>query len=80
MGGISGQSEFVDYRAIYSGVATVPSGSVVASAKNETCDLEHVFGHDQRASAQRARLRRRWALSDRNHAVAARGKPRCWSA
>jgi len=55
-----------------SGVATVPSGSVVASAKNKTCDLEHVFGHDQRSSAQRARLQRRWVLSHRDHAVATR--------
>jgi glycosyltransferase involved in cell wall biosynthesis len=43
MGGISGQSEFADYRAIGSGVAIMPSVSVVIPAKNEARNLEHVF-------------------------------------
>jgi glycosyltransferase involved in cell wall biosynthesis len=43
MGGISGQSEFADYRAIGSGVAAMPSVSVVIPAKNEARNLEHVF-------------------------------------
>jgi glycosyltransferase involved in cell wall biosynthesis len=43
MGGISGQSEFADYRAIGTGVAIMPSVSVVIPAKNEARNLEHVF-------------------------------------
>lgn len=43
MGGISGQSEFADYRAIGIGVAIMPSVSVVIPAKNEARNLEHVF-------------------------------------
>ena len=44
MGGISGQNEFADYRAIGIGVAIMPSVSVVIPAKNEARNLEHVFG------------------------------------
>ena len=44
MGGISGQNEFADYRAIVSGVEIMPSVSVVIPAKNEARNLEHVFG------------------------------------
>jgi len=44
MGGISGQSELADYRLIGSGVAIMPSVSVVIPAKNEARNLEHVFG------------------------------------
>ncbi|MGH8129010.1 MAG: glycosyltransferase family 2 protein [Gammaproteobacteria bacterium] len=44
MGGISGRNEFADYRAIGSGVAIMPSVSVVIPAKNEARNLEHVFG------------------------------------
>jgi glycosyltransferase involved in cell wall biosynthesis len=43
MGGISGQSEFSDYRSIGIGVAIMPSVSVVVPAKNEERNLEHVF-------------------------------------
>jgi glycosyltransferase involved in cell wall biosynthesis len=43
MGGISGQSEFAYYRSIGSGVAIMPSVSVVIPAKNEARNLEHVF-------------------------------------
>jgi glycosyltransferase involved in cell wall biosynthesis len=43
MRGISGQSEFADYRAIGTGVAIMPSVSVVIPAKNEARNLEHVF-------------------------------------
>jgi glycosyltransferase involved in cell wall biosynthesis len=43
MGGISGRSEFADYRAIGTGVAIMPSVSVVIPAKNEARNLEHVF-------------------------------------
>jgi glycosyltransferase involved in cell wall biosynthesis len=43
MGGISGQSELADYRFIGSGVAIMPSVSVVIPAKNEERNLEHVF-------------------------------------
>jgi glycosyltransferase involved in cell wall biosynthesis len=43
MGGISGRSEFADYRAIGIGVAIMPSVSVVIPAKNEARNLEHVF-------------------------------------
>jgi hypothetical protein len=39
MGGISGQSEFADYRFIGSGVAIMPSVSVVITAKNEARNL-----------------------------------------
>jgi glycosyltransferase involved in cell wall biosynthesis len=44
MGGISGQNDFADYRAIGIGVAIMPSVSVVIPAKNEARNLEHVFG------------------------------------
>lgn len=44
MGGVSGQSEFADYRAIGRGVAIMPTVSVVIPAKNEERNLEHVFG------------------------------------
>jgi glycosyltransferase involved in cell wall biosynthesis len=44
MSGVSGQSIFADYRAIGSGVAIMPSVSVVIPAKNEARNLEHVFG------------------------------------
>ena len=44
MDGGSGRSEFADYRAIGSGVAIMPSVSVVIPAKNEARNLEHVFG------------------------------------
>jgi glycosyltransferase involved in cell wall biosynthesis len=44
MSGISGRSEFADYRAIGIGVAIMPSVSVVIPAKNEARNLEHVFG------------------------------------
>lgn len=44
MSGVSGQSNFADYRAIGSGVAIMPSVSVVIPAKNEARNLEHVFG------------------------------------
>jgi glycosyltransferase involved in cell wall biosynthesis len=37
------QREFADYRAIGCGVAIVPHVSVVIPAKNEACNLEHVF-------------------------------------
>jgi glycosyltransferase involved in cell wall biosynthesis len=43
MGGISGQSEFAYYRSIGSGVAIMPSVSVVIPAKNEARNLEHVL-------------------------------------
>ena len=43
MSGISGRSEFADYRAIGIGVAIMPSVSVVIPAKNEARNLEHVF-------------------------------------
>ena len=43
MSGISGRSEFADYRAIGKGVAIMPSVSVVIPAKNEARNLEHVF-------------------------------------
>jgi glycosyltransferase involved in cell wall biosynthesis len=43
MGGISGRSEFADYRAIGIGVAIMPSVSIVIPAKNEARNLEHVF-------------------------------------
>jgi glycosyltransferase involved in cell wall biosynthesis len=44
MSGVSGQSNFADYRAIGSGVAIMPSVSVVIPAKNEARNLEHVLG------------------------------------
>jgi glycosyltransferase involved in cell wall biosynthesis len=44
MSGVSERGEFADYRAIGSGVAIVPSVSVVLPAKNEARNLEHVFG------------------------------------
>jgi glycosyltransferase involved in cell wall biosynthesis len=44
MSGISGRGEFADYRAIGTGVAIMPSVSVVIPAKNEARNLEHVFG------------------------------------
>ena len=44
MSGVSGQSNFADYRAIGIGVAIMPSVSVVIPAKNEARNLEHVFG------------------------------------
>jgi glycosyltransferase involved in cell wall biosynthesis len=44
MGGVTGRSEFADYRAIGIGVAIMPSVSVVIPAKNEARNLEHVFG------------------------------------
>jgi glycosyltransferase involved in cell wall biosynthesis len=44
MDGVTGRSEFADYRAIGSGVAIMPSVSVVIPAKNEARNLEHVFG------------------------------------
>ena len=43
MSGISERGEFADYRAIGSGVAIMPSVSVVIPAKNEARNLEHVF-------------------------------------
>jgi glycosyltransferase involved in cell wall biosynthesis len=43
MSGVSGRGEFADYRAIGSGVAIMPSVSVVIPAKNEARNLEHVF-------------------------------------
>jgi glycosyltransferase involved in cell wall biosynthesis len=43
MGGISERGMFADYRAIGSGVAIMPSVSVVIPAKNEARNLEHVF-------------------------------------
>jgi glycosyltransferase involved in cell wall biosynthesis len=42
--GVSGKSEFADYRSIGIGVAIMPSVSVVIPAKNEARNLEHVFG------------------------------------
>ena len=44
MSGVSGHNEFADYRAIGSGVAIMPSVSVVIPAKNEARNLEHVLG------------------------------------
>jgi glycosyltransferase involved in cell wall biosynthesis len=44
MSGVSERGEFADYRAIGSGVAIMPSVSVVIPAKNEARNLEHVFG------------------------------------
>jgi glycosyltransferase involved in cell wall biosynthesis len=44
MGGVSEKKEFSDYRAIGSGVAIMPSVSVVIPAKNEARNLQHVFG------------------------------------
>jgi glycosyltransferase involved in cell wall biosynthesis len=44
MSGVSERGEFADYRAIGSGVAIVPSVSVVIPAKNEARNLEYVFG------------------------------------
>src|ERR1700760_3976708 len=41
---ISERGQFAAYRAIGSGVAIVPSVSVVIPAKNEARNLEHVFG------------------------------------
>jgi glycosyltransferase involved in cell wall biosynthesis len=43
MSEISEGGEFADYRAIASGVAIMPSVSVVIPAKNEARNLEHVF-------------------------------------
>jgi glycosyltransferase involved in cell wall biosynthesis len=43
MGSISEGSEFAEYRAIGSGVAIMPSVSVVIPAKNEALNLEHVL-------------------------------------
>src|ERR1700739_2621086 len=43
MSAVSERSEFADYRAIGSGVAIMPSVSVVIPAKNEARNLEHVF-------------------------------------
>jgi len=43
MGGISGQVKLADYRVIGTGVAIIPSVSVVIPAKNEARNLEHVF-------------------------------------
>ena len=43
MSGFSTRSEFADYRAIASGVAIMPTVSVVIPAKNEARNLEHVF-------------------------------------
>jgi glycosyltransferase involved in cell wall biosynthesis len=40
----SEHSQFADYRSIGSGVAIMPSVSVVVPAKNEARNLEHVFG------------------------------------
>jgi glycosyltransferase involved in cell wall biosynthesis len=40
----SEKGEFADYRAIGTGVAIMPSVSVVIPAKNEARNLEHVFG------------------------------------
>ena len=44
MSGVSERGEFANYRAIGSGVAIMPSVSVVIPAKNEARNLEHVFG------------------------------------
>jgi glycosyltransferase involved in cell wall biosynthesis len=44
MTGFSDQSQLAEYRVIGSGVAIVPSVSVVIPAKNEARNLEHVFG------------------------------------
>lgn len=44
MSDVTGQNEFADYRAIGSGVAILPSVSVVIPARNEARNLEHVFG------------------------------------
>lgn len=44
MSGVYGRGEFASYRAIGSGVAIMPSVSVVIPAKNEARNLEHVFG------------------------------------
>lgn len=41
---VSERGEFADYRAIGTGVAIMPSVSVVIPAKNEARNLEHVFG------------------------------------
>ena len=43
-GWVAEQSRFADYRAIGSGVAIMPSVSVVIPAKNEARNLEHVLG------------------------------------
>jgi Glycosyl transferase family 2 len=43
MNGFSVRSEFADYRAIGTGVAIMPTVSVVIPAKNEARNLEHVF-------------------------------------
>jgi glycosyltransferase involved in cell wall biosynthesis len=40
---VSERGEFADYRAIASGVAILPSVSVVIPARNEARNLEHVF-------------------------------------
>jgi glycosyltransferase involved in cell wall biosynthesis len=44
MSGIPERGVFADYRAIGSGVAIMPSVTVVVPAKNEARNLEHVFG------------------------------------
>jgi glycosyltransferase involved in cell wall biosynthesis len=41
---VTGRSEFVGYHAIGSGIAILPSVSIVIPAMNEARNLEHVFG------------------------------------